>query len=102
MQYLTPIGWDECRGELCSPVFNFISAEDAVIPTDEEGGTSDEEWSVSPMVWHRPHKSVGQPGDTLHFTAPRRLVAVTVGMTVPFLVLRWRWWEFPQKYRAAM
>ena len=56
----------------------------AVIPTGAKRGTSEAQWSVSPMVWHRPHRSVAYRGDTLHSTAPRRLVAVTVGMRVLF------------------
>ena len=36
------------------------------------------------MAWQHPHTPVAQRGDTLHFTAPRRLVAVSVGMTAPF------------------
>ena len=45
---------------------------------------ANEEWSVSPTVSQRPRGSVAYRGDTLHSTAPRWLVAVTVGMTVHF------------------
>ena len=69
-----------CRGELRSPAVRGNSLILAVIPTERS------EWSVSPMVWHRPHKPAGQPGDTLH-CAPLVPRSAPVGMTEEFGML---------------